>query len=75
MKNSECEIVDTEAQLSLTVMTYNRNQVCYLIGFAEFLLMDIHVVLCTEIKDFLFEKKNTDNLNIYYDSEVILLTF
>lgn len=55
MKNSECEIVDTEAQLSLTVMTYNRNQVCYLIGFAEFLLMDIHVVLCTEIKDFLFE--------------------
>lgn len=48
MKNSECEIVDTEAQLSLTVMTYNRNQVCYLIGFAEFLLMDIHVVLCTE---------------------------
>lgn len=56
-------------------MIYNRNQVCYLIGFAEFLLMDIHVVLCTEIKDFLFEKKNTDNLNIYYDSEVILLTF
>lgn len=74
MKNSECEIVDTEAQLSFTVMIYNRNQVCYLIGFAEFLLMDIHVVLCTEIKDFLF-KKNTDNLNIYYDSEVILLTF
>lgn len=74
MKNSECEIVDTEVQLSLTVMIYNRNQVCYLIGFAEFLLMDIHVVLCTEIKDFLF-KKNTDNLNIYYDSEVILLTF
>lgn len=59
MKNSECEIVDTEAQLSFTVMTltYNRNQVCYLIGFVEFLLMDIHVVLCTEIKDFLFEKK------------------
>lgn len=57
MKNSECEIVDTEAQLSFTVMIYNRNQVCYLIGFAEFLLMDIHVVLCTEIKDFLFEKK------------------
>lgn len=74
MKNSECEIVDTEVQLSLTVMIYDRNQVCYLIGFAEFLLMDIHVVLCTEIKDFLF-KKNTDNLNIYYDSEVILLTF
>lgn len=57
MKNSECEIVDTGAQLSFTVMIYNRNQVCYLIGFAEFLLMDIHVVLCTEIKDFLFEKK------------------
>lgn len=54
MKNSECEIVDTEAQLSFTVMTYNRNQVLL---FAEFFLMDIHAVLCTEIKDFLFEKK------------------
>lgn len=64
MKNSESDIVDIEAQLSFTVMIYERNQVCYLIGFAEY----------TRFFWWTYNKI-TDNLYIYYDYQVILLTF
>lgn len=45
-------------------MIYERNQVCYLIGFAEY----------TRFFWWTYNKI-TDNLYIYYDYQVILLTF
>lgn len=74
-KNSECDTVDIKAQLIFTVMI--ENPVCYLIGFAEFtrFFWWTYMWSCVEKSRIFFLKKITDNLYIYYDYQVILLTF
>lgn len=68
-KNSECDIVDIKAQLIFTVMIYDRKSSLLFDRFCwvyKILLVDIHVVLCWEIKDFLLEKNNRQSIYLLW---------
>lgn len=76
-KNSECDTVDIKAQLIFTVMIYDRKSSLLFDRLAELtrFFWWTYMWSCVEKSRIFFLEKIKDNLYIYYDYQVILLTF